>query len=44
MDIAGVNAPVLYNSNPDNLRTLRKVFLKNLAMAVMKLFFQEMPK
>lgn len=41
MDMAGINALILYHSNANNLKLKRRVFLKNLSMSLMKPFLVE---
>lgn len=41
MDMAGINAFILYNSNANNKKIKRRIFLKNLAISLMRPFLAE---
>lgn len=41
MDMAGINAQILFNSNLNNPNYPRRIFLKNLSLALMKPYLEE---
>lgn len=41
MDLAAINARILVKSNSENPTTLRRIFLKNLGLSLMKPFLEE---